>query len=445
MDKQRVATPIARELVEKHLAAMGIKDMAEATIRQLSRLAHDLEHASGEEFIHMEMGVPGLEPSSLGIEAEVKALREGCAQKYPPVDGFPELKRAVAKFVENFVGVAVSPEGCVPTVGSMQGGMAAFLLVNRCHAKRDRVLFIDPGFPVQKTQLRMLGMPYDTFDVYNYRGDKLRGKLESYLKSGRTSAILYSNPNNPSWVCLTETELATIGELSQTYGVPIIEDLAYFCMDFRTDLSKAGEPPYQPSVARYCDRWIMLISGSKAFSYAGQRVGALVVSDALRTTHYEELGKYFPSEVFGQALVYGALYGLSSGVASSVQRGFTALLEAANEGRYDFVEEVREYGRRAVRMREIFERYGFKVVYDRDGEQPLAHGFYFTLSYPGLGGGELLRALIEFGVSAISLGSTGSERTEGLRACVSHVSPTQYELLESRMAGFQAMYGTEVK
>lgn len=440
MDKHTTPTPIAREIVEKHLASMGITDMAKATIRQLARLAHDVEQESGVEFIHMEMGIPGLQPSSIGVEAEVKALREGCAQKYPPVDGFPELKNAVSTFVKNFVGVEVSPEGCVPTVGSMQGGMAAFLLVNRCHAERNKVLFIDPGFPVQKTQLRMLGMQYDTFDVYNYRGDKLRDKLESYLKAGQTSAILFSNPNNPSWVCLTEAELETIGKLSREYEVPIIEDLAYFCMDFRSDLSKPGIPPYQPTVARYCDRWIMLISGSKAFSYAGQRIGALVISDALRTTRYEELGKYFPSEVFGQALVYGAMYGLSSGVASSVQRGFTALLEAANDGRYDFVDEVREYGRRAVRMREIFERYGFKVVYDRDGDKPLADGFYFTLSYPGLGGGELLRALLEFGVSAISLGSTGSERTEGLRACVSHVNPSQYELLESRMAQFQTMH-----
>ena len=441
MDKHTMTTPVAKEIVEKHLASMGIKDMSKATIRELSRLASEVERESGQEFIHMEMGVPGLKPSEIGVEAEVKALREGCAQKYPPVDGFPELKRAVSLFVKNFIGIEVSPEGCVPTVGSMQGGMAAFLLVNRCKAGHDRVLFIDPGFPVQKTQLRILGMEYDTFDVYNYRGGKLHDKLESYLKKGRTSAILYSNPNNPSWVCLTEEELETIGKLSREYDVPIVEDLAYFCMDFRKDLSKPGEPPYQPSVARYCDKWIMLISGSKAFSYAGQRIGTLVVSDTLRTTQYEELAKYFPSDVFGRALVYGAMYGLSSGVASSVQRGFTALLEAANAGKYDFVNEVREYGRRAEKMRSIFEKYGFKVVYDRDGDVPLANGFYFTLSYPGLNGGELLRALIEFGVSAISLGSTGSERTEGLRACVSHVPPTQYELLESRMAAFQNMYG----
>ena len=422
-----------RAIVERHLATMGIVDMSKATIRELSRLANEVERESGVEFIHMEMGVPGLPPSTIGIEAEVAALRGGCAQKYPPVDGFPELKRAVSQCVKNYVGVEVSPEGCVPTVGSMQGGMAAFLLVNRCRAGHDRILFIDPGFPVQKTQLRMLGMQYDTFDVYNHRGgERLRDKLEEYLKAGRTSAILYSNPNNPSWVCLTEEELETIGRLSAAYEVPVVEDLAYFCMDFRKDLSKPGEPPYQPSVARYCDKWLMLLSGSKSFSYAGQRIGALVVSDALRAARYEELANYFPSDIFGRAMVYGAMYGLSSGVASSVQRGFTALLEAANAGTYDFVADVREYGRRAARMRAIFERYGFKVVYDHDGAEALADGFYFTLYYPGLSGGELLRALLEYGVSAISLGASRSNTRPSRRGWRNFKRHTEHENKEEQ-------------
>lgn len=419
---------------------MGITDMSQASIREITRLASDVESASGVEFIHMEMGVPGLEPSSIGVEAEISALRGGCAQKYPPTDGYPELKRAVSQFVKLFMNVDVSPSGCIPTVGSMQGGLAAFLLVNRCVQGRDRVLFIDPGFPVQKSQLRLLGMQYDTFDVYSFRGDKLRDKLESYLQAGKTSAILYSNPNNPSWVCLTERELSIIGELSKKYDVPVIEDLAYFAMDFREDLSQPGKPPYQATVARYTDTWLMLISASKAFSYAGQRIGTLVISDALFARSYPNLSEYFPSPIFGRALVFGAMYGLSSGVASSVQRGFTALLEAANSGRFDFVEHVREYGRRAERMKEIFLTNGFRLVYDRDGEDPLADGFYFTVAYPGLSGGELLRALLCYGVSAISLRLTGSERVDGLRACVSHVDPQQFPLLEARLRDFHAAY-----
>lgn len=434
------STPIPTDLVDRHLAAMGISDLSHATIREISRLARTIEDESRVELIHMEMGVPGLSPSPIGMEAEIAALRDGCAQKYPPTDGFPELKQAVSRFVKLFMNVDVSPAGCVPTVGSMQGGLAAFLLVNRCVPGRDRVLFIDPGFPVQKSQLRLLGMEYDTFDVYQYRGEKLRGQLESFLRKGKTSAILYSNPNNPSWVCLTEQELSIIGELATQYEIPVIEDLAYFAMDFREDLSVPGKPPYQATVARYTDNWIFLISGSKAFSYAGQRIGTLVISDVLFEKEYPLLADYFPSSSFGRALVFGVMYGLSSGVAASVQRGFTALLEAACDGRFDFVDHVREYGRRAEKMKHLFEKHGFTIVYDRDGDRPLADGFYFTVSYPGLSGGDLLYQLLCYGVSAISLRLTGSERTDGLRACVSHVSPDQFPLLDTRLAAFAAAH-----
>ena len=433
--------PIPQSTIAAHLDRLGIRDLSRATIREIVRLARDLEQETGVPFVHMEMGVPGLEPSPIGVEAEIAALRSGVARSYPPVDGIPSLKTEMARFVKNFIDVDVQPEGCVPTVGSMQGGMAAFMLFNRCVKGKDRILFIDPGFPVQKQQLRVLGFEYDTFDVYDYRGKALRGKLEEFLAKGRTSAILYSNPNNPSWVCLTEEELSIIGDLSRQYDVPVIEDLAYFAMDFRCDLSQPGKPPYQASVARYTDTWMMLISSSKAFRYAGQRIGCLVMSDVLFNRQYEHLGQYFPSTMFGRALIYGAMYALSSGVAASVQHGFAAMLKAANDGVFNFVNEVREYGRRAHEMKRIFTENGFYVVYDRDGEAELADGFYFTIAYPKFSGDELLRALLAWGITAISLGSTGSLRTEGLRACVSHVYPSQFADLQARLKAFHELHG----
>ena len=86
----------------------------------------------------------------------------------------------------------------------MQGTFASFLTCSQCDEKKDTILFIDPGFPVQKQQLVVMGQKYETFDVYDYRGDKLKAKLESYLSKGNISAIVYSNPNNPSWICLKE-------------------------------------------------------------------------------------------------------------------------------------------------------------------------------------------------------------------------------------------------
>ena len=89
-------------------------------------------------------------------------------------------------------------------------------------------------------------------------------------------------------------------------------------------------------------------------------------------------------------------------------------------------------------MKRLFLDNGFRLVYDNDLGEPLADGFYFTIAYPGFDdGNELLKELLHYGVSAITLETTGSCRTEGLRACVSLVGDEQFPVLGDRLAKFR--------
>lgn len=428
-------TPIKSDLIDKIIADFDIKDFGRATIREVKAIAAQAESKSGVEFIKMEMGVPGLPPSSIGVKAEIAALENGIASLYPDINGLAELKTEAARFVKAFINIEINPEGCVPVTGSMQGTFASFLTCSQCNDRRDTILFIDPGFPVQKQQLVVMGQKYETFDVYNYRGDKLKEKLESYLSKGNISAIIYSNPNNPSWICLKEEELRIIGELATQYDIIVLEDLAYFAMDFRKDLSSPFRPPYQPSVAHYTDNYILLISGSKAFSYAGQRIGVSCISDKLYHRAYPGFDKRYGGGTFGTVFIHRVLYALSSGTSHSAQYAFAAMLKAASDGQYNFLNEVKVYGERARKLKDIFLKNGFYLVYDKDLTEPVADGFYFTIGYPNMTGGELAKELMYYGVSAISLITTGSHQ-EGLRACTSFIQDHQYTLLEERMALF---------
>ena len=181
---------------------------------------------------------------------------------------------------------------------------------------------------------------------------------------------------------------------------------------------------------------MLLISSSKAFSYAGQRIGLMCISNKLFNTRAEDLLRYYTSDQFGRAMIFGTVYSLSSGTAHSAQYALAAMLKAANEGKFNFIEEVKEYGEKAKIMKKLFMDNGFRIVYDKDIDQPIADGFYFTIMYPGFDGPELIEELLYYGVSAISLSITGSEHTEGLRACVSLVSRTQFPDLESRLKKF---------
>ena len=160
--------PISREVVDSAIREFGVNDFSKATIREVKAIAARVEQLSGVEFIKMEMGVPGLPPSAVGVSAEIEALRKGIASLYPDISGLPELKKEASRFVKAFIGIDIHPEGCVPVTGSMQGSYASFLLCMQCDRKKDTILFIDPGFPVQKQQVAVMGGKYETFDVYQY-------------------------------------------------------------------------------------------------------------------------------------------------------------------------------------------------------------------------------------------------------------------------------------
>jgi len=430
-----INTPMDRKIVADKIKDLGIPDLGQASIREIVQLVNTIEEETGEKYIRMEMGIPGLPPAQIGVEAEIEALRAGVASRYPMIDGIKPLKEEASKFVKLFMDVEVKPQGCVPVTGSMQGTYASFLVASGCDPEKDTALFIDPGFPVQKQQMLVMGAKFETFDVYNYRGDKLREKLESYLSKGNINSIIYSNPNNPTWVCFTEEELQIIGESANKYDVIVMEDLAYFAMDFRRDLYSPGKPPYQATVAKYTGNYLLFISSSKIFSYAGQRVGVVIISDALYHRHYPNLEKRFHVHGFGNAIVQRALYSLSSGTSHSAQYALAAMFKAANEGQFNFVEVVKEYGEKAHIMKNLFLENGFYIVYDKDIDQEIGDGFYFTIAYPGMKGAELLEKLIYYGISAITLGNTGSDR-EGLRACVSHVARNQFDDLKARLKQF---------
>lgn len=429
-------TPIKAEVVSKVIEDFGIHPVGKGTIREIVKIVNDIQEITGEEYIRMEMGVPGLDPVQVGVDAEIEALKSGVASKYPNIEGIPPLKKEVSRFVKLFMDIDVPPSCCIPTVGSMMGGMASFMVVNRSDYYRTGTLFLDPGFPVQKQQCLVLGHEYGSFDLYDFRGDKLEAKLEEEINLGRYSSILYSNPNNPSWICLTEQELKVIGKISRKYDVTVIEDLAYFGMDFRKDLSQPGKPPYQVTAAKYTDNFVLLISSSKVFSYAGQRIGMMVISPTLFNRRFPDLKRYYSSDKFGHAMIYGALYALSAGAAHTPQFALAAILKAVNEGAYDFLEVVKDYGEKAAIMKDLFRKYGFRIVYDKDIDQPIADGFYFTIAYPGFDGTELVEELLYYGISSIALNITGSAYPEGLRACVSQVRRDQFGDLETRLKKF---------
>jgi hypothetical protein len=144
--------PIDNTALVSVLDQMGISDISSATIRQSGEIARALESSTGVEFLHLEMGIPGLPPEEIGVEAECAALRAGIASVYPNMMGIPELKTEASRFLKAFLDIDVSPRGCIPTVGSMQGSFSSFILCSHLDPVRD-ICLVGPGGHAHGLQL----------------------------------------------------------------------------------------------------------------------------------------------------------------------------------------------------------------------------------------------------------------------------------------------------
>ena len=428
----------SEELVEEAARVNHVADLSHATIGETLLVAQYLEQKTGIPFIRMDQGSPGLPANRYGIEAEKRALDSGIGSQYPAAAGIKELKEAASEFVKAFINIDITPRACLPTVGSVAGSFGSFIACcqRKSFPQMGKVLFIDPGFPIQKSQLRILGIEWKEFDIFPYRGEALRAKLEEELKDGDVAAIVYSNPNNPAWISLEEEELQIIGELATKHDVIVLEDLAYFAMDSRRDLSHPYQAPYVRTVARYTDNYMLMLSSSKIFSYAGQRMALVCISDKLFDRHFPALAeRYHDTGVFGPTFIASIQYMITSGCTATTQYGYAEMLKMSCEGKINFVEDTKEYAIRAQKMKKIFCDNGFTITYPKDVTEEIGDGFFFSLSYPGMSGSELAKELIHYGVSSINLDTTGSLQ-QGVRACTSRMRDELYSVLDERMKQF---------
>lgn len=427
----------SKEAISEACKVNNVRDLSSATIGESVLVAQYLEKKYGIPLIRMDQGSPSISINRYGQEEEKRAIDSGIGNTYPPADGIPELKNAASRFIKAFMNIDLAPAGCIPTTGSVAGSFGAFIAVTQRIPGKDKVLFIDPGFPIQKSQLRILGIEWKNFDIFAHRGAaKLEAKLREEMASGDIAAIIYSNPNNPAWICLEEEELQVIGKLATEYDAIVMEDLAYFCMDYRKDLSRPFEEPYLPTAARYTDNYILLLSASKIFSYAGQRIALCCISDKLYVRQYPALAaRYQDTGVFGSTLTAAILYMITSGCTATTQYAYAKMLDLSCAGIINFIDDTREYERRAKKMKDIFCRHGFHIVYDKDVTMEVGDGFFFTLGYKDMTGEQLAAELVRYGISSICLTTTGSLQ-KGVRACVSRMKDSLYGVLEERVTAF---------
>src|SRR5665647_236218 len=95
--------PISPELIKTIASTISIPSPGTCSIREIVHLVDIIEEKTGIRFIRMEMGVPGIPAPSVGIEAEIAALKRGVASIYPDISGIEPLKNETARFIKLFL------------------------------------------------------------------------------------------------------------------------------------------------------------------------------------------------------------------------------------------------------------------------------------------------------------------------------------------------------
>ncbi len=427
--------PLEKQHLDEIFSETGFNSR-NLSIRETNRLATIINKKHNIEFVRMEMGIPNIPTSDIAKKAEKEAIDNGLQGFYPPFDGIPELKKAGCEFAKAFLDLDLENKHIIPTCGSLQGGYISQALAGNMIKGKKTILYLDPTFPVTRYQAKFLGLQSIGIDLYDYRGEKLIKEIKKHVANGQIGGILWSSPNNPSWSCLNDFELKEIAEICDSNEILAIEDLAYIGMDFRKDYSVPFSKPFIPTIGKYGENWITLVSASKAFSFPGPRCAIAIISPHINEKKYSNLKEFCDREQFGHAFSLGGLYVTTSGTSHTAQYGLAKMLEAATSGEFNFIEITSEYGRRAEKVKEIFLKYGFEQVYKKDMDETVGNGFYLTMSYPGYEGNDLMLELLRYGISTITLKSTGSVRHEGLRVCISFIGLEEMPTLEKKLQKF---------
>ena len=247
--------------VADRLAAFGVTVFSEMT-------ALALEH----DAINLGQGFPNWDGADFVKEAARRSLEEGGSDQYPPSQGIPVLRQAIADRYGPLLRQAVDPAVEVTvTCGCTEALAASFLgLVN----PGDEVILIEPFYDAYPVFVSMTGaVPrYVTLRPPSFELDldQLRATFSS-----KTKAIVVNNPHNPTGRVFTDDELTAIAALCVEYDVIAITDEVY------EEMTYEGEHRRLATYDGMWERTLTLSSIGKTFSLTGWKLGWGIAPAAL--------------------------------------------------------------------------------------------------------------------------------------------------------------------
>jgi aspartate aminotransferase len=231
--------------------------------------------AQGREIVHLEIGEPDFDTPAHVIAAAQQALDKGFTH-YVPAPGIPELRTAVAEFLERTGRMRTSPDRVLITPGAKP--IMFFTILALCE-EGDEVLYPDPGFPMYASIASFAGAKPVPVPLREENGFVIDPSELRSLVTERTKLLILNSPHNPCGSASTPEQLAEIAEIAIEHDLVVLSDEVYWAL--RYDGDGSGEHHSVLDVDGMRERTILLDGWSKTFAMTGWRLGFGVFPEPL--------------------------------------------------------------------------------------------------------------------------------------------------------------------
>jgi aspartate aminotransferase len=237
--------------------------MAESATLLMARKARELR-AAGRDIIDLSLGEPDHAPPAFALEAAAEALR-GPYHKYTPVNGYADVRQAIADKFKRDNGLDYSADQIVISTGAKQSLMNVIMALV---GPGDEVVIPAPYWVSYVEQVRLAGAT--PVVVSSTLDEDWKPSVERIAAAitPRTRLLMFSSPCNPSGSVLSRTELEQLAEVVRQH-----KDLYVMADEIYEHIVFSGDHISFASLPDMAERTITVNGLSKAFALTGWRLG----------------------------------------------------------------------------------------------------------------------------------------------------------------------------
>jgi aspartate/methionine/tyrosine aminotransferase len=219
--------------------------------------------AQGRDVVHLEIGEPDFDTPANVIEAGCHALKTGWTH-YGPAAGQPDLRQAIADYLNRSRGTVFTAEQIVVTPG---GKPIMFFVILALLEAGDEAIYPNPGFPIYESMINFTGAtpvpsPLREENAFALDVDELAS-----LITPRTKLLILNSPGNPTGGVLNREEIVAIAELAVRHDLTVLADEIY------AEILYEGEHVSIATMPGMAERTIVLDGFSKTYAMTGWRLG----------------------------------------------------------------------------------------------------------------------------------------------------------------------------